>query len=407
MKVPRLWHNRDLMILTAGRGISELGSAMSFVAMPLLAVSLGPEASAGYVLAAMTISGLTVSLYAGAVADRVSRRALMLASMLVRAGAYGWIVLARSAGILTITQLLAVAVVVGAAAPFFGSAEKAAIRQLVPAGDLPAAYTQNQVRSSAADLGGSPAGGALYALASALPFAADALSFLVEAFALLLVRTPLPAPEHPGKQPPFWSQIGEGARFVLRNPFLRAAILAVAATNFVSVWPAVLLTLHDRGISPTVIGACLTLITGGTLGGAMAAPAIARRLPPGKAIMLSAWWLVVALTILAIDPSTLILIVGLTVALLGVPVFDVLLSSYEALVTPDAYMGRVTSVNRFVGMLGIPAGQAIGAALVASSGPRAAFAVYAGAALAGALVLSSTKAVRSLQRPPAEQPAPD
>lgn len=321
----------------------------------------------------------------------------MLVSMLVRAGAYGWVVLAWTSGMLTLAQLLIVAVVIGAAAPFFGSAENAAIPQLVPPDDLPAAYTQNQIRSSAADLAGSPAGGALYALASALPFAADAVSFLLEAFALLMVRTRLAAPEQPRKAPPLWGQIGDGLRFVLRNPFLRATSLAFVAMNFASMWPAVLLTLHDRGISPPTIGAFLTLIAAATICGALLAPAIARRLPPGKAIILSAWWLVTALIILAVDPSTLVILVGLTVAMLGIPVVGVLLSSYEALVTPDAYMGRLTSVNRFTGMLGIPAGQTLGAVLVASSGPRAAFAMYAGVVIIGALILTSTKAVRSLQ----------
>lgn len=396
MKAPPLWHNRDLMILTSGRGISDFGSAMSFVALPLLAVRLGPPASAGYVLAAMTMSGLTVGLCAGTVADRVSRRALMLVSVLVRAGTFGWVALAWSTGILTITQLFAAAVVTGAAGPFFGAAEAAAIRQIVPPDDLPAAYTQNQVRSTAAVLGGSPAGGALFALAAALPFAADALSYLVEAFALLTVRTPLPPPEHQEERPSFWGQLVDGLRFVLREPFLRAAVTAFAAMNFASMWPAVLLILHDRGTSATAVGACLSLISAATIAGALAAPVLARWLPPGRAIILSAWWLVVAVTVLAIDPSTPVVVVGLTVAMLGVPLAGVLLSSYEAHVTPDAYMGRVTSANRFVASLGIPAGQAIGAALVASSGPRAAFALYAGALLAGALVLTGTKAVRSL-----------
>ncbi|HVX45867.1 MAG TPA: MFS transporter, partial [Mycobacteriales bacterium] len=393
-----LWRNRDFAILWSGRAVSEFGSAMSIVTLPLLTLSVGGSPThAGLVLATSTVASLIVALYAGAVVDRVNRKKAMLASVLVRALAFGVVAVTTATGRTNLTELYAVAAVLGVAGPFFSAAETAAIRTVVPVADLPSAYSQNQVRSMAAELSGSPVGGALYAFAHAIPFGADAVTFLLEAAALTAIRNPLPAPQKRTGRRGIWNEIGEGLQFVGRNDFLRSAVIAGGTINFAAMWPALLITLHARNISPTLIGAAMAGMTAAGLIGALLAPVVSRNRPPGHVMIVAVWWLVAAVAGMAAMPATAVLLGALMVALLAVPVVGILLSSYEAAITPDAFIGRVGSANRFVCTLAIPAGQALGGVLIAAGGPHLAFGVYAAAVLAGALIMTASPAVRQLK----------
>lgn len=399
MRTYQLLRNRDFTILWTGRAISDVGSTTTAIALPLLALGVGSAADAGFVVATITISGLTVTLYAGAVVDRFHRRNVMIGSVLVRALALAAVAASVMLHRLDVGELYVVAVVLGCAAPFFSSAETAAIRLIVPAPALAQAYSRNQARSIAASLVGSPAGGALYALGRAIPFAVDALSFVVEAAALSALRTPLVAPSEVTRHQPIWGDIGGGLRFVWRNMFLRTAMLAGAAINFATLWPAMLITLHDRGISPRIIGIALAGISAASLCGALVAPRAARNLRPGMAIVVAAWWLTALTATMAIAPHTAILLGALLLAAAVVPLVGVLLASYESAVTPDRYIGRVSSANRLIAMLAIPAGQALGGIMIDAGGPRLAFSIYGAAVLAGTLILTLSRTVRQLELP--------
>lgn len=396
MRIPGLWRNRDFTILWTGRAVSELGSAVSFVALPLLTLTVGSAADAGLVLATATVAQAAVTLSAGAIIDRISRRLAMIVSTLVRAVGYGSLAVASMSGTLTLGQLYVVAALTGLAAPFFSTAETAAIRTVVPAAQLPTAYSQNQVRSTIADLCGSPLGGALYGLSRALPFGADAFSFCLEAAAMSAIRTPLVAP-HRVERRAIWHDIGAGLAFIWRHPFLRSTLLAVGVINFASLWPVLLLTLHDHHVPPSLIGTALSALTFASLVGALAAPTITKRSAPGRVIIGSSWVLVLALAVMSATSSMLVILIALLFGMAVVPAIVVLLSSYEAAITPDAMIGRVSAAGSFISMTTSPAGLAAGPAIYAIAGPHVAFAVFTAAVLVGALLLTASPAVRHLQ----------
>lgn len=404
MRVPALWRNRDFTVLWSGRAVSELGSAMSFVALPLLTLTVGSPTDAGLVLATATIGQLVVALYAGAVTDRVSRRLAMTASVLVRAVGYGSLAAASATGAITLGQLYAVAAIVGLAGPFFSAAETAAIRAVVPPEQLPSAYSQNQVRSMTAELSGAPVGGALYAVSHALPFAADAVSFLLEAVALRSIRADLAAPGRSERRA-VWHDIGSGLSFIWRHPFLRVALLAGGIINFAALCPVLLLTLHDRHIAPSLIGATLSALTVAGLIGALAAPVVTKRVAPGRIIIAASWVLVGTLAVMTVASSTLLMLAALIAGVTVVPAIGILLSSYETAVTPNEMIGRVSAAGSFLATAAIPAGQAVGGALYAAGGPRLAFAVFGSAVLVGALLLTGSNAVREIR--PGDAPAPE
>ncbi|WP_188896807.1 MFS transporter [Microlunatus endophyticus] len=391
-----MWRNRDFTILWSGRAVSELGSSISFVALPLLALTVGSARDAGFVLATSTIASSGVALFAGAVTDRINRRLGLLISTLIRAIAYASLVVAGLAGLLTLAQLYAVAAVAGLTSPFFTTAETAALRTVVRADQLPTAYSQNQVRSTVAELIGMPIGGVLYGIARSLPFGVNAVSFLVELLAIGAIRAPLPAPGR-RKSRSIRRDIGSGLAFIWRHPFLRPAIIAIGIINFVSMWPVLLLTLHDHHVSPTMIGITSSILTVSTLVGALIAPGVTHRVPAGMVIIVCTWILVAAIAIMAIASSVFVIIGALLVGLAAVPAVAILLSSYETAVTPDAMVGRVSAASGFISTIAIPGGQAVGSAVYVAAGSHVAFGLYTLAAIIGAIVLTASAAVRKLR----------
>ncbi len=113
--------HRDFRLLLIGQTTSQLGSQVSAVAIPLLAVlTLGASPlQLGLVTAAGTVAFAVVGLPAGAWLDRCRRRPVLVASDLARAALPATIPLAALLGVLTITQLVVVSLLAGLARVFF------------------------------------------------------------------------------------------------------------------------------------------------------------------------------------------------------------------------------------------------------------------------------------------------
>jgi MFS family permease len=128
-----LWH-RDFRLLWFGETVSQLGTAMAVVAMPLAAVTvLHAGTFAVTALVAMTwLPWLLIGLPAGAWVDRLPRRAVMVACDLIAVALYASVPLAALAGVLTIGQLLAVGLLGGAAGVLFTTAYQAYLPSLLP-----------------------------------------------------------------------------------------------------------------------------------------------------------------------------------------------------------------------------------------------------------------------------------
>src|SRR5579871_5189391 len=116
-----LWRHRDFMFLWAGQSISEIGSAVTIVALPLVAVVLlhASTFQVGLLTAAGTACFLLVALPAGLVVDRVAKRRLMIWCDIVRLMIIGSVAVTAAFGVLTMAQLLIVALLLGLATVFF------------------------------------------------------------------------------------------------------------------------------------------------------------------------------------------------------------------------------------------------------------------------------------------------
>jgi MFS family permease len=158
----------------------------------------------------------------------------MLVADAARGLALASVVAALATGRLALWQLMVVAFLEGTLFVFFNLAEHAAVRHVVPRTQLPTALSQNEARVRGAGLLGQPLGGVLFDLGRAMPFLADALSYAVSFVSVSLIRSRFrdETEEEPGALRRLPSEIGEGVAWLWNQPFLRAASILVAGSNF-------------------------------------------------------------------------------------------------------------------------------------------------------------------------------
>ena len=202
-----LWRNRDFNLLWTSQTFSDLGVAVSSLAVPLLVLALtGSPVQAGLVGTIVLLTRMVCRLPAGVLADRVNRRRAMIICDLVRLTALLGLAAAVFTGRATVPLIIAVAVVDSAGGTFVGTVAHAALRSIMPAAQLSDAVARNEARNYAAGLAGPPLGGLLFGLAHALPFAANAITYLASLIGVSLIRKPLQAErtEKPARHGAAW-----------------------------------------------------------------------------------------------------------------------------------------------------------------------------------------------------------
>jgi len=408
-----LWRNRDFTLLWSSQVISTVGTRVTSVAYPLLVLLLtGSPALAGVVGFAQTLPFLLLYLPGGAWVDRWDRRRTMVACEIGRTVALGSVAVTAVIGgvhAVTIAQLAAVAFVEGSLFVLFDLSEGAALPRLVPSGQLPTAVAWNQARTQGADLVGQPLGGVLFAIAPALPFAVDSVSYLVSGGAVAAIRTRLQG-ERAATVDRLRSRIAEGVRFVRRSAFLRETVVIVGWINLVfnGSFLVVIVRAQRLGGSPGQIGLMLAAFGAGGILGALAAPAIQRRLS-GRVVLVAIAWLWTGLgVVLAFAPSLVWLaVLVFALNLFGAP-YNVVIAARMYQLVPEQIFGRVRSVGRIVAWGTIPIGTLLGGVLAERLGAAPALLVFGLAMIPVAIASTVSPGMRSIDDPvsePAGQPA--
>ncbi|TMD78155.1 MAG: MFS transporter [Chloroflexi bacterium] len=285
-----LWKDSDFVKLWLGRTVSNFGSGITGIALPLTAVLVfgATPIQMGILGALDGVSVLVIGLVAGVWVDRVRRRPLLIATDLGRAFILGTIPLAALLGVLRIGQLYVVAALAGMLTVLFNVANPAFLPSLIPQESLVEGNSKLGMSDSLAEIGGPAVAGPLVQLISA-PFAIlfDALSFLFSACCLGLIHTPEPPPTAREQRKSLWYDLVEGLRMVLKNPLLRA-LAGSAGTfslfgNFIGALYA-LYVIRQLGAPPIFLG--LLIATGGVsaLVGALLAERVVRRFGLGRTV---------------------------------------------------------------------------------------------------------------------------
>lgn len=401
---PSLWRNRDFMLLWTGHTVSTVGSSMSFFVFPVVGLALtGSTTSAALAGAAYSLGSVGMRLPAGTLVDGWHRKRVMLTAELVGGLAYASLAAAALLHILTLAHLVVAALLTGVAACFFEPAETAALKAIVPAEDLPTAFSQNQARQHVGALVGPPLGGVLVAVRTWLPFLVDAVTYLASAAALSRLRAPLDAParEHGGSSGGAWADTVEGLRFLMSRGFLRAVLAFAALANFAvnGLFLVLTLKLLRAGVAPGLIGVIDTIGAVAGLVGSVLAPSLIRRVPSGPLAIGCAGLITVAVVPMAFTDNVVVIGMLLAVGLLTNPAGNACIFSYMAATTPDRLQGRASAALVFAAMALTPLAPVLGGWALAEYGGRATMLAAAALTALAAVPLLLSRDVRTLSTP--------
>ncbi|MGH9305055.1 MAG: MFS transporter, partial [Acidimicrobiales bacterium] len=403
--------HHDFRLLWGGESISELGSQVSLLAIPLVAVrSLHATTfQVGALTAASTAAFLLVGLPAGAWVDRRRRRQIMIAADIGRMLALGSIPLTYGLGALGLTQLYVVTLVAGVLTVFFDVSYQSYLPSLVGVDNLVQGNAKLTGTAQIAQVAGpSLAGGLVQAIGGSYAVAVDAFSFLVSAGAVGSIRTTEPAPEIPkaGHQR-LHRDIAEGLRFVFGHPLLRAIAATTATSNlFTAMMSAVEIVFLVRVVDapPGIIG---LLFAAGSVGGvlaALAASPFARRVGGARAtrlgILCSGGGLLIPLT--TKGAGLILFAAGFFFYAFGGVLYNVNQVSFRQRLCPERLLGRMNATMRFVVWGVLPIGGLIGGAIGTAIGLRPTlWLATAGASLAGGwLFVSPMRTMRDFPQGP-------
>jgi len=373
-----LWRNRDFVLLETGRFLSNIGSASSQLAYPLLALALTHSpAKAGVISFARTIPQPLFALVAGLAADRGDRRRQMLLADVVRAAAIGTLGVLVVVGDARWWVIVVVAFVEGVGSTVFSAASAGALRSVVPIRQLPAAVGAQRARMSTTLIAGPPMGGALFQLGRAVPFLVDAASYLCSLASLVAMRRPFQEVRE-RETTPLRTQLGAGLTFLWSRPFLRTTTFLYGLGN--PLMPGILLVLvvvgRRQGLTGGEIGVLSAALGVAALVGSLVSP-WARRLLPIRSIMLlefTTWfgaWLFVAW------PSVYVLLAVIVPFGLAAPITDSVVEGYRIAMTPDGLLGRVETARSTIALLLLPVGSLAAGVLLEHVSARATVAVFA------------------------------
>lgn len=347
-----LWRNRDYMSWWTSETVSVVGTSMSTIAFPLVVLyTSGSVVHAGLIAAAQMLGLLVTTLWGGALADRMSRKALMVAGPLAQAAAMAVAAVLIHGHHTQVPLLAATALAGGLAAGIAKGATTPALRRIVPKEQVGQATGQELGRDMAAELVGAPLGGALFSVARWFPFALDAGSFVIASIGAALIRRPLgPDRRPPGAaRPGVFDDIRSGLRFVRQQPFLRftvawASLLNVLAQAFVLLF---ITLVRHRGGGPTAVGVVNSTALIGGVAGAVIGPALLAKVRATTVLRYGIWCFAASFCLVAVVPSWWEIGVVLAIAMVAMVPLNVVIESYVVRVVPDALSGRVAAVNRF------------------------------------------------------------
>jgi MFS family permease len=401
-----LLHHRDFRLLWLGQSVSELGTAVTGTAIPLLAalVLAATPFQMGLLSAAQSAAFLLIGLPAGVWVDRMSRRRLMLGADLGRTVLLLTVPAAWWAGVLTLTQLILVGLLVGVLTVFFDVAYQSYLPALVSRAHLVEGNAKLTATQETAEIGGPALGGGLtqwFGAANAV--LADAASYLVSALCLWRIRAIEPVPERLAEQN-LRAQIAEGLRFVFGNRMLTAIVSTTGLSNFftnVMSAVSVLLLTRQLGASAGEVG---LLMAGGSLGGVLGALSsgwVITRIGQARTIWLS---LVVTAPFALIIPlaghglALLLFAAGNIIVWYGGVIYNVAQVSFRQSICPDRLLGRMNASVRFAVWGTMPLGGLAGGGLGELIGIRGTMWVGAIGTVAATLclVLSPLRRLRDL-----------
>lgn len=373
-----LKRHADFRRLWTGDAISQLGTQVTALAIPLLAIQyLHASAFEVSLLTALETLGFTiVGLPAGVWCDRMRRKPILFVGDAARAVAIGSIPLAAAFHLLTLAQLYLTVLVVGVCTVFFDVAYQSYLPSLVGRKNLVEGNAKLEANLTVAQVAGPAVGGNLVQwLTAPIALLADAASFAWSAAWLCAIRAKEPAVERVDRGN-LRTELRGGLRFVFGHPILRSiALQGATASTFRSAQNAILIVflVQTVKLSAGPIGVLYSLSGIGAVAGAFTATRLARWV--GQARSLLVFTSVGALAGLLIPLTAkgfglALFVVGSFVSSYCVVVYNIIQVSFRQQLCPDHLLGRMNATMRFLLWGVMPVGSVLGGALASVAGLR-------------------------------------
>jgi MFS family permease len=413
-----LWHHPDFMKLWTAETVSQLGTQVTLLALPLTAIVIlkASPFKVGLLVTLEFLPFILVGLPAGVWVDRMRRRPILIAGDLARAVVLGTVPLAYELHVLHIVQLYAVALLAGVGTVFFDVAYQSYLPSLVGREHLVDGNAKLEISRSGAQLAGPGLAGLLIQLIKApVAIFADALSYLWSAAFVGLIRKKEPPVEvHPGGHPSMRSEIKLGLRFVWHHSLLRPIAFCTATSNLASsMTAAVILVFAVRvlGLNAGTIGLIFAIGNVGFFLGAFLSQRAARWLGVGPTIVWSALvFSTPPLLVPLASPGTAfpLLVAAIALGGFGGAVYNINQVSLRQAITAERMQGKMNATMRFMVWGTLPIGGFVGGVLGGAIGLRPTLWVAAIGGLA-AFFPPLFSPVRKLREIPAfeEEPSPD
>jgi MFS family permease len=392
---------RDFRLLFGGQAVSVLGDRMAVVALAFAVLEIGGSTSeVGLVLAAGAFPLLATVLVGGVVADRSSRRAVMVVADLARVLSQGAMAALLIAGVAEVWMLALAAGISGAATGFFGPASTGLLPDVVLAEQLQPA---NGLRASAVSTGeilGPVLGGVLVAAAGAgWAIAIDAVTFAVSAACLAMLRV---STRVGGQRSSFVADLRQGWAAFRSRSWVWTFVLYFAIGNLVwGAWNALGPIVAERDLGGAAAwGTILAAVGVGALTGSL----LATRVKPRRPLLLAALadgLFALPLAFLAAATSVLLIACGAALSGAGVALAISVWESTLQRHIPAESLSRVSSYDWFGSLAFTPLGLAVWGPVAAVIGVSLSLWLAFGLAVALTLALLSVPDIRRLSAAPA------
>lgn len=393
-----LAQNRDFKIMLTTQGISSLGDAVNFTALPLLVLALtGSGFAMGIVGALQTLPDLVLGMVAGAIADRSDRKRMMLLADLGRAALTALIPLSVALGGPTMAVIFIVAAPMSILRAFFLAGYTSSVPALVGRSQVGRANSYFEaIYSSGYIIGPAIAGVLASTIGPGPTLAIDAVSFALSGLGLVLVRRQLRAPVERPREP-LLTEIQEGIDYIVGHPTLRSVILLWGAISILTAPLVTALAVHitrDLHHPPSILGLILASYGVGTVLGALVS---ARGIGRGRiALVLLGGNLVtgVSLIVVAATDQIPVLIGAASVSGIAQSMVLVTYITLRTVLSPDALLGRVGATARTISLGLQPVGLLAGGALIDLTSGSTTIAVMGAAVAAISLAFALVPALR-------------
>jgi predicted MFS family arabinose efflux permease len=388
---------RGFRLLLGAQGVSEIGDRMAPIALAFAVLELGGGApEVGLVLACRTFPQIATLLVGGVVADRVSRRTVMVVSDVLRLLTQGLMAGLLIAGAAEIWTLAALAGLTGAAGGFFNPAASGVMPLIVPRELLQQANGLRATALSTGEIAGPVLAGVLIAtVGPGWALAVDAATFAVSAAFLAGLRLPAMVEREAST---FLADLREGWGVFTSMTWVWVFVAGAAWGNLVWVsWTVLGPVVAERSLGgPAAWGSILGALGVGTLAGSL----LAIRMHPRRPLVLAtlaAGLFAFPLAFLAAGAPIVLIAFGAFLGGVAIMVSNAVWQATLQARVPQEALGRVSAYDWFGSLAFYPVGAAIWGPIAALIGVSAALWTASISILAATALLLAVPAIRQLR----------